>query len=162
MAFNPATATQKIAAPKEEKRPLSAEEKKRQAQEERIKLEEERIYRRGVVTIRDLIAPAAFEVKPNLVRLGDLYARTVFVVTYPRYLLIGWFTPIINFSATMDVGLFFYPVQPEIILKQLKNKVGVLEAQILGDAEKGAARDPLRETALRDIEKLRDDLTQGI
>ncbi len=162
MAFNPAIATQKTAAPKEEKRPLSAEEKKRLAQEERIKLEEERVYRRGVVTIRDLIAPAAFEVKPNLVRLGDLYARTVFVVTYPRYLSLGWFTPIINFSATMDVGMFFYPVQPEIILKQLKNKVGVLEAQILGDAEKGAARDPLRETALRDIEKLRDDLTQGI
>ncbi|MFH0804780.1 MAG: ATP-binding protein, partial [Patescibacteria group bacterium] len=47
-------------------------------------------------------------------------------------------------------------------LKQLRNKVGALEAQILGDAEKGAPRDPIRETALRDIEKLRDDLTQGI
>ncbi len=162
MAFNPLTATREAAAPKAEKQKLSAEEKKRLAQEERIKLEEERIYRKGVVTLRDLIAPAAFEVKSNLVRLGDLYARTVFVVTYPRYLSLGWFTPIINFSATMDIGMFFYPVQPEIILKQLKNKVGVLEAQILGDAEKGAARDPLRETALRDIEKLRDDLTQGI
>ncbi len=162
MAFNPTTATREAAAPKEEKPKLSAEDKKRRAQEERIKLEEERIYRKGVVTLRDLIAPAAFEVKSNFVRLGDLYARTVFVVTYPRYLSLGWFTPIINFSATMDIGMFFYPVQPEIILKQLKNKVGILEAQILGDAEKGAARDPLRETALRDIEKLRDDLTQGI
>ena len=162
MAFNPATATREAAAPKEEKPKLSAEDKKRLAQEERIKLEEERIYRKGVVTLRDLISPAAFEVKSNFVRLGDLYARTVFVVTYPRYLSLGWFTPIINFSATMDIGMFFYPVQPEIILKQLKNKVGILEAQILGDAEKGAARDPLRETALRDIEKLRDDLTQGI
>ncbi len=161
MAFNPAAAAS-TAAPKEEKQKLSADEKKRLAQEERIKLEEERVYRKGVVTLRDLIAPAAFEIKSNLVRLGDLYARTVFVVTYPRYLSLGWFTPIINFSATMDVSMFFYPVQPEIILKQLKNKVGVLEAQILGDAEKGAARDPLRETALRDIEKLRDDLTQGI
>ncbi|WKZ28953.1 MAG: DUF87 domain-containing protein [Patescibacteria group bacterium] len=162
MAFNPITATREAAAPKPEKPKLTAEEKKRLAQEERIKLEEERIYRKGVVTLRDLIAPAAFEVKSNLVRLGDLYARTVFVVTYPRYLSLGWFTPIINFSATMDIGMFFYPVQPEIILKQLKNKVGILEAQIIGDAEKGAARDPLRETALRDIEKLRDDLTQGI
>jgi type IV secretory pathway VirB4 component len=62
----------------------------------------------------------------------------------------------------MDVSMFFYPVKPEIILKQLKNKVGILEARIMSDAEKGAARDPLRETALRDIEKLRDDLTQGI
>ena len=35
------------------------------------------------------------------------------------------------------------------------------EAQIIADAEKGSPRDPLRETALRDIESLRDSLTQG-
>lgn len=163
MAFTPASVKQNVAPPpKQEKKAMSAEERKRLAQEERVKLEEERIYRKGIVSIRDLIAPSGMEVKPDKVRLGDLYVRTIFVVTYPRYLSMGWFTPIINFSATMDVSMFFYPVQPEIILKQLKNKVGVLEAQIIGDAEKGAARDPLRETALRDIEKLRDDLTQGI
>ena len=163
MAFTPASIKQNVApAPKEEKKAMSAEERKRRAQEERVKLEEERVYRKGIVSIRDLIAPSGMEVKPDKIRLGDLYARTIFVVTYPRYLSMGWFTPIINFSSTMDVSMFFYPVQPEIILKQLKNKVGILEAQIIGDAEKGAARDPLRETALRDIEKLRDDLTQGI
>lgn len=164
MAFNPASAkpAPKAAVRTAAKPKLTPAERQRLAQEERIKLEEERTYRRGIVTIRDLIAPAAMEVRPNHVRLGDLFVRTIFVVTYPRYLTLGWFTPIINFSATMDVSMFFYPVKPEIILKQLKNKVGVLEAQIMSDAEKGAARDPLRETALRDIEKLRDDLTQGI
>jgi len=163
MAFTPASVQQNVAPPpKQGKKAMSAEERKRLAQEERVKLEEERIYRKGIVSIRDLIAPSGMEVKPDRIRLGDLYVRTIFVVTYPRYLSMGWFTPIINFSATMDVSMFFYPVQPEVILKQLKNKVGVLEAQIIGDAEKGAARDPLRETALRDIEKLRDDLTQGI
>ncbi|MEK7113718.1 MAG: DUF87 domain-containing protein, partial [Patescibacteria group bacterium] len=45
---------------------------------------------------------------------------------------------------------------------QLKNKTGALEAQLNADAEKGAPRDPLRQTALQDIERLRDDLTQGI
>jgi type IV secretory pathway VirB4 component len=61
----------------------------------------------------------------------------------------------------MDVSMFFYPVKSNVILKQLKNKVGALEAQITADSEKGAPRDPIRETALRDIEGLRDDLTQG-
>src|SRR5690242_5399862 len=98
MAFNPAAVkTEAQAAPKEPKKKLSAAERARLAQEERVKLEEERQYRKGVVTIRDLIAPSAMEVKPNLVRLGELYARTLFVVTYPRYLTLGWFTPIINF-----------------------------------------------------------------
>src|SRR4026209_2291913 len=118
MAFTPASIKQNVApAPKEEKKAMSAEERKRRAQEERV-------YRKGIVSIRDLIAPSGMEVKPDKIRLGDLYARTIFVVTYPRYLSMGWFTPIINFSSTMDVSMFFYPVQPEIILKQLKNKVG--------------------------------------
>lgn len=151
-----------VVAPKKEAKELTAGERAAQVGQEKIKLEEERIYRKGVVSIRDLIAPAAMEVNPARLKLGEWFVRTIFVVTYPRYLSLGWFTPIVNFSATYDVAMFFYPVRPEVILKQLRNKVGVLEAQIMADAEKGAARDPLRETALRDIEKLRDDLTQGI
>jgi len=58
--------------------------------------------------------------------------------------------------------MFFYPVNSAVILKQLKKKVGSLQAQLSTDAEKGAPRVPLRETAVRDIEQLRDDLTQGI
>lgn len=129
--------------------------------EEKITLEEERIFRRGVVGIRELVAPAVFEISPTHVRLGELFCRTIFVITYPRYLAIGWSSPIISMNRSLDIAMYFYPIKAEIILKQLKKKVGVLEAQIISDAEKGAARDPLRETALRDIEKLRDDLTQG-
>jgi type IV secretory pathway VirB4 component len=129
---------------------------------EKVTLEEERVYRRGAVGIRDLVAPASFEVNPAFVRLGELYATTVFVVTYPRYISVGWSYPIISMNRSLDISMFFYPIKAEVILKQLKNKVGALEAQIIMDAEKGAPRDPLRETALRDIEKLRDDLTQGV
>lgn len=130
--------------------------------EEKILLEEEKAYRRGVVNIRDIIAPSSFEIKPAYIRLGDTYARTLFVIEYPRYISIGWFSPIINFSSTVDVSMFFAPIDAAIVLKQLRDKAGNIEAQLVSDAEKGAPRDPLRETALRDVEKLRDDLTQGI
>lgn len=125
-------------------------------------IEEEKAYRRGTITIRDLISPASMQIFPDHLRIGEKYARTIFVVTYPRFISVGWFSPILNLNNTFDIGMFFYPVKSAIILKQLKNKVGALEAQIISDAEKGAARDPLRETALRDIEALRDALTQGI
>lgn len=123
---------------------------------------EEKAYRKGVVGIRDLIAPDSLKVNPGYVILGDKYLRTLFVINYPRYISVGWFAPIINLNSTFDVSMFFYPVEASIILKQLKKKVGTLEAQIISDAEKGAARDPLRETALRDVEALRDALTQGV
>lgn len=139
-----------------------AEVKKADLPEEKITLEEERIYRAGAVGIKDIISPASLEVKPSYIKLNDKFVRTIFVINYPRYISVGWFAPIINFNSAIDISMFFYPVKADIILKQLKNKVGVLEAQLEADREKGAPRDPIRETALRDIENLRDQLTQGI
>lgn len=124
-------------------------------------IEEEKAFRRGVLSVRDIIAPAALKIEANNIRLGSKFLRTIFVVSYPRYISVGWFAPIINLNVTFDISMFFYPVQSSIVLKQLRDKVGNIEAQIIADAEKGAARDPLRETALRDIEYLRDALTQG-
>jgi len=135
---------------------------KKEVDESLVTLEEERIYREGTVSIRDLIAPSALRVDSSFIQLGDTFLRTIFVVTYPRYISIGWSAPVLNLNLTIDVSMFFYPVKASIILKQLKKKVGALEAQISADAEKGAPRDPIRETALRDIEQLRNDLTQGI
>ena len=152
--------------PKKRKRSLfkkkSQEELEGQQQDELITLEEERVYRTGTVAIRDLISPSALRVESSFLQLGDTFVRTIFVITYPRYISVGWSAPILNLNLTMDIGMFFYPVKSHIILKQLKKKVGALQAQLSADAEKGAPRDPLRETALRDIEQLRDDLTQGI
>lgn len=125
-------------------------------------LEAEKAFRQGVVTVRDLIAPSAMQVQPRMVRLGTKFVSTLFVISYPRYLTVSWFSPVINLNLPMDISMFFYPVSPEAILKQLRNKVGQLEAQLSLDEEHGAPRDPVRQTALRDIEKLRDDLTQGI
>ena len=130
--------------------------------EEKLVLEEERIYRKGVVTVKDVISPAAFEVNPTFLRVSGKYARTIFVITYPRHIGVGWASPLINMNKTFDVAMFFYPIKANIILKQLQKKVGIFEAQIFADAEKGAPRDPIAETALRDIEGLRDALTQGI
>jgi conjugal transfer ATP-binding protein TraC len=150
----------------DEEQKLTREQKKvvseQQTREAKVLLEEERLYREGVSNVKDLISPSSIQVQPTFIRLAGQFVRTIFVITYPRYISVGWFAPIINLNYTIDISMFFYPVAPDIILKQLKNKVGILEQQIVSDAEKGAPRDPLRETALRDIEKLRDDLTQGI
>jgi conjugal transfer ATP-binding protein TraC len=144
-----------------EKAPTKEELRKRQ-EEERQAIQEERVYRQGVATIKDLIAPASMKIDPSFVQLGDVYCRTLFVVTYPRYLSVGWSSPLINLSTQLDISMFFYPIPADVILKQLKRKVGILESEISSNAETGKPRDPIAETALRDIEGLRDDLTQGI
>jgi conjugal transfer ATP-binding protein TraC len=143
-------------------KPKSKDQFKKDQEQERVALEEERVYRKGVASIKDLIAPASMKVEPSFVRLGDVFVRTLFIVTYPRYVTVGWASPIINLSAQLDIAMFFYPIKADVILKELKRKVGILEAQITMDAEAGKARDPMAEVALRDIEQLRDDLTQGV
>ena len=132
------------------------------ALQERTTLDEERVYRRGTVSVRDVIAPSSFDVNSSFLKLGDMFVRTMFVTTYPRYVGIGWGAPVINYNSTIDIAMYFYPIKPEVILKQLRNKVGILEAQIVSDSTTGKPRDPIQETALRDVEQLRDDLTQGI
>lgn len=145
------------------KEELALEKKRKLAetQETRELLEAARIYAAGVRSIMDVIAPAALKVSSKWIDLGGKFASTVFVITYPRYIAVGWFAPMVTLNLSLDVAMYFYPVKPAVILKQLKKKVGALEAEIVGDAEKGAPRDPIKETALKDIEGLRDSLTQG-
>jgi len=131
-------------------------------QEEREILEAEKLYRAGTMSVIDLVAPSSFKIDPTFIKLNNRYLTTLFVVNYPRYINVGWFSPIINYNSPLDISMFFYPVSSAVILKQLKNKVGNLEAQIMADVEKGAPRDPISETALKDIEQLRDSLTQGV
>ena len=161
--FKPKQAQQKEQA---EDQPLISFEEQKLLQKEQLESEgelllAEKAFREGVVSITDIIAPAALKVDSSYIRLGDLFVRTLFVVAYPRYITIGWFAPIINFSLALDVAMFFYPVDSAVVLKKMKYKVGAIEAQISADSEKGAPRDPVQETALRDIESLRDSLSQG-
>lgn len=164
MAFHPSQLATKPAT-EPTVAPSASDTKAQKALEHRQALEaleSEKIYRKGAVSIRDLIAPASFHVESSFVEVGTRFARTIFVVAYPRYITVGWFAPVINFSAPLDISMHFYPIKSDVVLKQLRNKVGVLEAQIIADAERGAPRDPIREVALKDVEKLRDDLSQGI
>jgi type IV secretory pathway VirB4 component len=127
--------------------------------EELLKAEE--IYRKGVVSVRDVIAPSALQINPDHLRLGEKFCRTLFIFTYPRYLNTGWLTPIIDLNEEIDVAFYITPVSAEKILKTLKGKVAQIQSTIASQQEKGEVRDPVLETALTDVESLRDSLVQG-
>ena len=124
-------------------------------------LKAEEIYKMGLVSIKDIIAPSAMQINPDHLKLNDKFVRTLFVFTYPRYLNMGWFSPIVNLNEELDIAFYITPVESEKILKTLKNKVGQIRSTISAQQEKGAVRDPMLETALGDVEELRDRLVQG-
>jgi len=121
----------------------------------------EKTFREGVVTLRDLLAPAALRVTPQLIELSGEYTETLFTFTYPRFLTSPWLAPLVNLDNELDIALFVYPLESGVILKSLKKKVAQVQSSIAMAQEKGQARDPLLETAYQDIEELRDRLTQG-
>ena len=121
----------------------------------------EEIYRTGVLELRDVIAPSALEINSNFVRLGEKYARTLFVFSLPRYLSSNWFAPIINLDKVFDISIHIHPVDTAIILRKLQRKVAEVQSQINIRQEKGLVRDPMLDTAYQDLESLRDKLQQA-
>ncbi len=115
----------------------------------------------GIPDISKIIAPAGVEVTPNYLKIGNKLAKTFFVLSYPRYLTTGWFEPIVNLPSLLDVSIFINPMDTGSALKNLRKKAAQLESQISDAEEKGLVRDPLLETALRDVESLRDTLQQS-
>jgi len=119
------------------------------------------IYQSGVLGLKDVIAPSAFEVNSNYIRLGEKFARTVFVFAYPRYLATNWFSGVINLDKIFDITMFFHPVDTAQVLRKLRKKVAEVQSQIGEREEKGLVRDPMLDTAYRDLESLRDKLSQA-
>jgi conjugal transfer ATP-binding protein TraC len=130
-----------------------------QAMREQAEVEAE--FQRGITTLRDLIAPSALEIQSNYFRLGTRYGRTLYVYGYPRQIYTGWLSSIINIDEVIDVSMFIYPVDSQIVLNNLRKKVTQLEASMSITAEKGRVRDPQAEAAIQDAEELRDQLQVG-
>lgn len=111
--------------------------------------------------ILDAIAPAAFVLTTDHIQLDNLLAKTLFVYTYPRFLETNWLYPMINMDVPMDISMFIYPVETGTLLPQLRRRVTQLEASYNLERERGQVRNPELETAITDIEQLRDVLTRG-
>ncbi|PIV83854.1 MAG: conjugal transfer protein TraC [Candidatus Moranbacteria bacterium CG_4_9_14_3_um_filter_44_28] len=121
----------------------------------------DKVFQEGVATVTDLIAPAALKMNTNFIQVGETFAKTIFVTTYPRYLQTAWFSPIINLDVPIDISMFVHPMETAEVMKSLRRSITQVESQIHLEAEAGKVRDPILETALRDIEDLRDKLQQG-
>ena len=132
-----------------------------EAQRQREQQEIEAEFLKGITTLRDLISPSSLEIQSGYFRIGTKYGRTLYVYGYPRQIFTGWLSAIINIDEVIDVSMFVYPVESQVVLNNLRKKVGQLEASISINAERGKVRDPGIEAAIQDAEELRDQLQVG-
>lgn len=119
------------------------------------------IYEAAVMELEDDLAPAAVQINSNSIKIGDKIAKTFFTINYPRFLTEGWLSPIVNMDQIFDVTIHMTPISSAEILKQFQRKVAEVESQIITREKQGLVRDPLLDTAYRDLESLRDMLQQA-
>jgi conjugal transfer ATP-binding protein TraC len=132
-----------------------------QAQRAREEQEVQAAFQKGITALRDFIAPSSLEFKSSYFQLGTRFARTFYVYGYPRQVYTGWLSGMVNLDEVVDVSMYVYPVESQVVLENLRKKVTQLEAGIQIDGEKGRVRDPAKQAAILDAEEMRDKLQVG-
>lgn len=132
-----------------------------QMQQAQEQAEVQAAFQKGVTALRDFIAPASLEFESKQFKIGTRIARTYYVYGYPRQIYTGWLSSMVNMDEVLDLSIFIYPVESQVVLENLRKKVGQLEAGIQIDSDKGKVRDPGKQSAIQDAEELRDKLQVG-
>jgi type IV secretory pathway VirB4 component len=145
------------------KKPTASIDPVNLAEQQRLREQQEvnEAFRKGVTALRDFIAPSSLDYQAGYFQLGTRFARTFYVYGYPREIYTGWLGPMINLDEVMDMSMYIYPVESQVVLENLRKKVGQLEAGIQIEAEKGKVRDPGKQAAIQDAEEMRDKLQVG-
>ncbi len=121
----------------------------------------ETMFNQTTIGLRDVIAPPAIQITSRHVSLGGKFARSFAVVSYPRFLNEGWFSPVINLSKEFDIAIFVHPMDSKDVLRKFRRKVAQVESQIIERENKGVVRDPKLDTAHHDLEELRMHIQQA-
>lgn len=118
----------------------------------------EKIFEEDVIRAADIIAPSSIAITPSYIKLGEKFAKSYFIFSYPRELGTAWFSPVVNLDVPMDISFFIHPIDTGMIMRQLMNKVAQVQAEIMEREKDGLIRDPTLEIAYQDLEALRDRL----
>ncbi len=137
--------------------PVAIAQQQRAREEQEVQI----AFQKGITALRDFISPSSIEFFASHFQLGTRLARTYYVYGYPRQLSTGWLSSLVNLDEIMDISMFVYPVESQVVMENLRKKVGQLEAGIQIDSEKGRVRDPAKQAAILDAEEMRDKLQVG-
>lgn len=133
------------------------------AQQQRLndQIEVQDAFKKGITALRDFIAPSSIEFNARYFQIGTRIARTYYVYGFPRQVFTGWLSSMVNIDEVIDLSMFIYPVESQVVLENLRKKVSQIEAGLQMDAEKGRVRDPGKQVMIQDAEEMRDKLQVG-
>jgi len=126
-----------------------------------IEADEAKKMGRGTVSIKDIIAPSAAEIDFDHLKIGDIYFRTLFMSGYPRYVGANWLAPLINFDESLDISMFYFPVETRGVINHLQRKIAEMQSEISTEISEGHLVNPDVKLAVQDAQLLQDSLVAG-
>ena len=66
----------------------------------------------GMVSVADIIAPAALEVDFDYLKIGDRFYRTLFVAGYPRFVTANWLSLLLTLFPAWTFPCLYIPLNP--------------------------------------------------
>jgi conjugal transfer ATP-binding protein TraC len=87
------------------------------------------IFNKGLVSIPDLIAPAAIDTQsPKYIIVDGMYISTMLVISFPYQRPAGWLADIINHGEGVEVNLYYEPLEKGRLIKELTYMIGTTTA----------------------------------
>ena len=83
--------------------------------------------KRGLAT-KDLIAPDSFEFKRDYMRIGDKYARAIFLRDLPSFINDTFLSELTDFSFNMLLSINIKLIEPHIALRMINRQITGMEA----------------------------------
>jgi type IV secretory pathway VirB4 component len=118
-------------------------------------------FARGMISVRDIIAPSAIEVNFNTMMISNRYFRSYFAVKFPAVVTPNWLEPLINFEYPIDISTFYYPHDTAEILRILKRRIAEFQATLNLEIQAGRQGDPIVAKQLQDALNFQSQLAAG-
>ncbi len=112
--------------------------------------------------VADIIAPSSIETDFNNIRVGEKFYKTLFAVSYPRFVSMDWLAPLIDFAHEIRTSFFIYPVLASDVLSDLQRKIAEMQATIASEEDQGRVVNPKVTAALDDAYEVQQSLAKGV
>ena len=94
-----------------------------QAQRARKRQEVSEAFPKGHHRTPRLYRAEQHRVSSTYFQLGTRFARTYYVYGYPRQVYTGWLSSMVNLDEVIDMSIYVYPVESQVVLENLRKKV---------------------------------------
>ena len=115
----------------------------------------------GRMASGSLLGPGALELRPDRVRVGEVWQASFAVVGYPHEVSRGWLAPLLQAARDVDLSLHVEPLPPAVAVDRLRRQRARFESTRRLEQDHGRLPDPFIAAAAEDSEELMSRLARG-